>query len=166
MIAIIPLRNIRLVLRTSVFRTLTPSVLALSGCTQRTPMEAFDRFAVALEQGDRATVMDSLTPESAKILDGLVGIDTGSGMFPMTGLSEQTRAVEVAGGDGVRTTALVVQPSGQQAPPAIVFMTQVDGEWRVDMIATELKWNADWQLSGSETPPPPTWNDSPALPGE
>ncbi len=132
------------------------------------PSQAFDAFALALEQGDRDAAMGHLTRASRAAFEALDAAD-GQGSARRLALGGEagirpTRAVSVVASPAPDLALIAVQaqgPAGQNERGEII-MTLEDGAWRVDLVRTEqVLWSRDWARSGSEGQPPPSWLDLP-----
>ncbi len=142
-------------------------LVLLAGCgPSGDPLAAFDAFALALEQGDRAAAYAHTTRASRAILEALSVAEARAG----------TQALTAGGKGGLRPTRaravtatpepLVVHVAVEAAGPAgtseraEVRMRYEDGAWRLDLIETEaLIWRSDWSRSGSVERAPPSWID-------
>lgn len=131
----------------------------LCGCHSADPIESFNTVAMALERGDTAAALAGFTPDSAKVLRGLMSTDADHVVFPSAPLAVSTRAVSIATDTGSAPDETLVIVESAASPPehAVVAMRLVDGEWRIDLVVTELQWNLNWKNSGGPTSGPPSW---------
>lgn len=132
------------------------------GCAPASPIESFNSIAVALERGDFEAAFAGMTPDTARIVRGLVASDTSGAVFPRGSLGAGTRAVEVdhtlvAGGE---LTVVIVETTDVPPQRGLVLMRLLEGEWRLDLVATEPQWSRDWKLSGATEGGPPSWMES------
>ncbi len=124
-----------------------------AGCSGATPVESLDRTMEAAERGDDEVFLAGLTVESRTLLQGLHAFPhPGVHRLRMAGFSKTVRAVKV---DLDGEFAYVKVRTNQTPPEAgVIVMRKEDGEWRLDMVETELLWNAQWALSGGSVPDP------------
>ncbi|MFT5430598.1 MAG: hypothetical protein ACI9OJ_001273 [Myxococcota bacterium] len=122
-----------------------------SGCkSTSTPTDAFDRLAKAGEAGDLATFLGGLTQDSADAFDGLLAVSgtEHAKKLRLGGLGTAVRAIS-AQTPGQQDLALVLVETTDSPPQrAQVLMRLEDGDWKLDLISTELLWNRNWELSG------------------
>ena len=73
--------------------------------------------------------------------------DESSAHFKLGNFGGRVRAQDFSEqSDGV---ALVLVQSSEVPPEvAQIVMRLEDGEWRIDLVSTELLWNRSWDLSG------------------
>ena len=124
-----------------------------------TPLESLDKTLKAAETGDTERFWAGLTPESRAILQGLHA-------FPHEGIKHLH-----LGGFPHSVHPLAVDQKGDYAyvqvttdkelsESAVLVMRKEDGQWLLDMVETELLWNAQWVLSGDQTlPAEKSWDD-------
>jgi hypothetical protein len=124
-------------------------IFASGGCRSvNSPREAFDAVAVAAEEGDEAVFLDGFTESSRALLRGMFALsDESSAHFKLGDFVGSVRAQDFSEqSDGV---ALVLVQSSEVPPEvAQIVMRLEDGEWRIDLVSTELLWNRSWDLSG------------------
>jgi len=130
-------------------RSLLCILLVISACqTAKTPGQAFDAVARAAEEGNEAKFLMGFTESSRALLGGLFALTDGeSSHFELGGFSGQVRAKDYSEqSDGVALG--LVQSSDIPPEVAQIVMRLEAGEWRVDLVSTELLWNRSWELSG------------------
>ena len=128
-------------------------------CSSATPLESLDKTLKAAEAGDAERFWAGLTSESRAILQGLHS-------FPHEGikylhLSRFSHSVHPLAVDQKGDYAYVqVRTDKELSESAVLVMRKEDGQWLLDMVETELLWNAQWALSGDQTlPAEKSWDD-------
>jgi hypothetical protein len=136
-------------------------LLFAAGCTRLPPTAVFDDLAVAAERGDMASFLGGLTPESSATMSYLLNLPEARESSFRLQFPHAVRAVSIEhqSADGMA----LLRVEAQTTPPqqAQVVMRLVEGEWKLDLVATELLWNRDWAKSGGAARPLPAWLEEP-----
>ena len=104
-------------------------------------------MAAAAEAGDEGAFLDGFAKESRGLMQVLLtDPQRRSRILPQ--FEHRVRSVHVELQPGGEMAMVVVETDSQPAERGHVIMMLEDGNWRLDLIATELLWNRTWALSG------------------